>query len=71
MLLPEIKEKCMNDAQLLANIAAVVNKTPIATWQMLNRNSSKQLSSVYVVQAISDYTGFTQDQILSPEKVEA
>lgn len=71
MLQVSVKEKCMNDAQLLANIAAVVNKTPIATWQMLNRNSSKELASVYVVQVISDYTGFTQEQILSPEKVEA
>ena len=71
MLTPEIREKCMKDPQLLANIATVVNKGPIATWQMLNRNSSKQLSSVYVVKAIADYTGFTQEQILSPEKVEA
>lgn len=71
MLTREIREKCMNDPQLLANIAAVVNKKPISTWQMLNRNSSKQLASVYVVKVIADYTGFTQEQILSPEKVEA
>lgn len=71
MLLPEIKERCMKDAQLLANIAAVVNKSPIATWQMINRNSSNKLESVHVIQAISEYTGLTQDQILSPKKVEA
>ena len=71
MLLTEIKERCMNDAQLLANIASVVNKTPIATWQMINRNSSNQLESVHVIQVISEYTGLTQDQILSPKKVEA
>jgi len=71
MLLPEIKDKCMQDAQLLANIASVVKKSPIATWQMINRNSSKQLESVHVIKVIAEYTGLSQEQILSPKIVEA
>lgn len=71
MLQSSIQKRCMNEAQLLANIAKVVNKTPVATWQMLNRNTSKDLMSVHVVKAISDYTGLSQDEILITEKVEA
>ena len=71
MLLPEIKDKCMQDAQLLANIASVVGKSPIATWQMINRNSSKQLESVHVIKVIAEYTGLSQEQILSQKIVEA
>lgn len=70
MLQPNIQKRCMNEAQLLANIASVINKTPIATWQMLNRNSSKQLQSVHVVKVIADYTGLSQEEILITEKVE-
>lgn len=71
MLQSSIQKRCMNEAQLLANIALVVNKTPVATWQMLNRNTSKDLMSVHVVKVISDYTGLSQEEILVTEKVEA
>ena len=71
MLTPEIREKCLNDPQLLANIAKVTSKTPRAAIQMVFRNSSKELLSVHVLKEISEYTGLTQEQILSPKKVEA
>lgn len=71
MLTPEAKDKCMNDAQLMANIAKVTGKTPRATLQMIFRNSSKELESVHVIKVISDYTGMNQDQILETKTVEA
>lgn len=61
----------MNDPQLLANIAILLHKTPIATWKMIERNSSKQLRDIDVVKAIADYTNLSQEEILSPINVEA
>ena len=71
MLTAEIRNRCLNDAQLLANIAKVTSKSPRAALQMIFRNTSKELLSVHVVKELMDYTGFTQEQILEPEKVEA
>lgn len=67
MLSKTIKQRCLDDIKLFCLVAVATDKKPGATLRMIHRNSAKDLATVHVVKAISDYTGLTQDEILQSE----
>lgn len=68
MLKDKVRTQCLNNPDLLAAIAKATGKTPATTIQMLRRNQSKELASVYVLNAISGITGLAHEQILKKAK---
>ena len=66
MLKEEIKKKCLEDADLFADLCATTGKIPNACLQFLNRNSSIELRSYEVVGVIKKHTGLTEEDILNP-----
>ena len=66
MLKEEIKKKCLEDADLFADLCATTGKIPNACLQFLNRNSSIELRSYEVLQVIKKHTGLTEEDILNP-----
>lgn len=66
MLKEEIKKKCLEDADLFADLCATTGKIPNACLQFLNRNSSIELRSYEVLQVIKKHTGLIEEDILNP-----
>lgn len=71
MLKEEIKKECLSNTELFNEICTVTGKTPTGCIQFLQRNSSKELKSIDVCNAIKKYTGFTEEQIYEPQKIVA